>query len=307
MQVDLGRFSTDGIETVSLFNGQKTHRLQTAKEYASGAAIHLNTERPRPLNGSDVKLKLRTGSFATINPSVQWSKVLSSSITLRTSAEFLTSNGKYKYPCFDTTLVRENGDIKSLRLEAQLFGHLLDGDLQVRAYTYGSERGFPGPVIRRAMGFPFSAERQADQDIFVQGSWNQDWTRRYATALRFKYANNYTHYNTHPEKNPMALPYDLHYRQQSGYLSLAQSYILARPWSVDLSTDLQRNALDSDVGQFVTPRRTTFTGALASRVTWDMFRAAVHLVYMGAWDTFDTPEAGAGAAPTAIVMPGCPP
>lgn len=292
MQVDLGRFSTDCIETISLYNGQKTHRLQTAKEYASGASVHLNTERPKLLNGNEGKLKLRTGSFLTINPSIRWDKAISHYLTLRTAGEFLTSNGKYKYPCFDTTLVRENGDIKSLRLEAQLFGRIKDGDWQVRVYSYGSERGFPGPVIRRAMGFPFSAERQADQDVFVQGSWNQDWTSRYATALRFKYANNYTHYDTHPEKNPMALPYDLHYRQQSGYLSLAQSYIIARPWSVDLSTDIQRNALDSDVGQFVTPRRTTFTGALATRVTWDKFRAAAHLVYMRAWDTFDTPEAG---------------
>ena len=292
MQVDLGRFSTDGIESVSLFNGQKTHRLQTAKEYASGAAVHLNTERPRPLKGSEVMLKLRAGSFATINPSIRWDKDLSSSITLRTSGEFLTSNGKYKYPCFDTTLVRENGDIKSLRLEAQLFGHLKDGDWQVRAYSYGSERGFPGPVIRRAMGFPFSAERQTDQDIFVQGSWTQDWSKQYSTALRFKYSNNYTHYNSHPEKNPMAMPYDLHYRQQSGYASLAQSYIISSPWSVDLSTDVQYNALDSDVGQFVTPRRTSFTGALSTRVAWEKFRAAAHLVYMGAWDTFDTPNAG---------------
>lgn len=292
MQVDLGRFSTDGIETVSLFNGQKTHRLQTAKEYASGAAVHLNTERPRPFNGSEVKLKLRTGSFATVNPSIRWDKSLSSAITLRTSAEFLTSNGKYKYPCFDTTLVRENGDIKSLRLEAHLFGHLVNGDWSIRAYSYGSERGFPGPVIRRAMGFPFSAERQADQDIFVQGSWSQDWSQRYSTALRFKYTNNYTHYNTHPEKNPMAMPYDLHYRQQSGYASLAQSYIITSPWSVDLSTDIQYNALISDVGQFVTPHRTSFTGALSSRVAWEKFRVAAHLVYMGAWDTFDKPNAG---------------
>lgn len=292
MQVDLGRFSTDGIETISLFNGQETHRLQTAKEYASGTAVHLNTERPKPLNGSEGRLRLRTGSFATINPSFLWDKTLSSTLTLRTAAEFLTSNGKYKYPCFDTTLVRENGDIKSLRMEAQLFGRIKEGDWQIRIYSYGSERGFPGPVIRRAMGFPFSAERQADQDLFAQGSWNQDWTPRYATALRFKYSNNYTHYNTHPEKNPMAMPYDLHYRQQSGFISLAQSYIITSPWSLDLSTDLQRNALDSDVGQFVTPRRTTFTGALATRVTWEKFRAAAHLVYMGAWDTYDTPEAG---------------
>jgi outer membrane receptor protein involved in Fe transport len=210
---------------------------------------------------------------------------------LRTSADFLYSAGRYQYPCFDTTLVRENGDIRSLRLEAQLFGRVRGGQWQARVYGYGSERGFPGPVIRR-LSFPFSAERQTDQDLFVQGGWTQEWTARYSTALRFKYANNYTHYNTHPEKNPMALPYNLHYRQQSGYLSLAQSVVLAGPWSVDVSADVQRNALDSDVGQFVTPRRTTLTGVLATRLVWSRFRAAAHLVYQGAWDSFRTPSAG---------------
>ena len=292
MQVDLGRFSTGGIAMVSLYNGQKSRRLQTAKEYASGAAVHLGTQRPEHFDGSGGRFRLRGGSFGTVNPSLLWDKDLGSKLTLRTQAEFLSSNGKYRYPFFDTTLVRENGDIMSLRLEAQLFGSLRRGVWDVHAYAYGSERGFPGPVIRRAAGFPFSAERQADQDMFVQGGWDQDWTERYATSLKFKYSNNYTHYDTHPEKNPMAMPYDLHYRQNAGYLSLAQSYVLADSWSVDLSTDGQFNALDSDVGQFVTPRRATFTGALATRLAWETFRAAAHLVYMGAWDFFDTPAAG---------------
>ena len=292
MQVDLGRFSTDGIAQVALYNGQKSRRLQTAKEYASGAAVHLTSGKPLHFDGSGGRFRLRGGSLGTLNPSLLWDKYLSEGITLRTQAEFLTSSGRYKYPCFDTTLVRENGDIKALRLEAQLFGTLRKGEWNIHAYTYGSERGFPGPVIRRAAGFPFSAERQADQDLFVQGGWDQDWTERYSTSLKFKYSNDYTHYDTHPEKNPMAMPYDLHYRQQSGYVSLAQSYVLADPWSVDLSTDGQFNALDSDVGQFVTPRRAVFTGALATRVAWNAFRAAAHLVYTGAWDFFDTPSAG---------------
>ena len=292
MQVDLGRFSTDGIAQVALYNGQKSRRLQTAKEYASGAAVHLTSGKPLHFDGSGGRFRLRGGSLGTFNPSLLWDKYLSEGLTLRTQAEFLTSSGRYKYPCFDTTLVRENGDIKALRLEAQLFETLRKGEWNLHAYTYGSERGFPGPVIRRASGFPFSAERQADQNIFVQGGWNQDWTERYSTSLKFKYSNDYTHYDTHPEKNPMAMPYDLHYRQQSGYVSLAQSYVLADPWSVDLSTDGQFNALDSDVGQFVTPRRAVFTGALATRVAWNAFRAAAHLVYTGAWDFFDTPSAG---------------
>ena len=292
MQVDLGRFSTDGIATVSLYDGQKTSRLQTAKEYASGAAVHLDAAPPLLLvDRSGGRLRLRGGSFGTFQPSIQWDRDCGPFL-LRVSAEGLTSNGRYKYPYFDTTLVRENGDIKSLRLETTLFGRLKRGDWRVRVYGYGSERGFPGPVIRRASGFPFSAERQADRDLFVQGGWNADWTSRYATAVRFKFADDYTHYNTHPEKNPMALPYDLHYRQRSGYLSLAQSLILADSWSVDLSTDLQRNALDTDAGQSVTPRRTVFTGALATRLTWEKFRMAAHLAYLGAWDRFKTPQAG---------------
>ena len=288
MQVDLGRFSVDGLEAVSLYNGQKSLRLQSAKEYATGAAVYLRTEAPRE-NG--LRLRLRAGSFGTVNPSVRWNRELGK-VQLRVGAEFTASNGKYKYPYFDTTLVRENGDISSLRLETQLIGKTRSGQWQTHLYSYGSERGFPGPVIRRATSFPFSAERQADQDLFFQCSWQEDWSGRYATALRFKYANNYTHYNTHPEKNPMALPYDLHFRQQSAYLSLAQSYVLMDPWSVDLSTDYQYNALDSDVGQFVRPRRNTLTAALASRLAWPGFRLAVHLVYQGTWDQFDEQQAG---------------
>ncbi len=291
MQVDLGRFSVEGIERISLYNGQKTSRLQTAKEYASGASVHLDGEQPLLLDKDGGRVRLRGGSFGTFNPSLQWDRELGPMV-LRVSAEGVTSSGKYKFPFFDTTLVRENGDIKSLRLESALFGRLRRGEWRLRLYAYGSERGFPGPVIRRASGYPFSAERQADRDFFMQGGWNQYWTSRYATSLKFKFADDYIHYDTHPEKNPMAIPYDLHYRQRSGYLSLAQSLVLADPWSVDLSVDLQRNALDSDAGQSVTPRRTVFTGALATRLAWDRFRMAAHLVYQGAWDRFLTPNAG---------------
>ena len=292
MQVDLGRFSADAFSAIALYNAQKTQRLQTAKEYAAGAAVHLSLEQPYLIWGdSSGKVRLRAGSFGTVNPSIQWDRRLGG-VLLRVGAEFLTSNGKYKYDYFGTPLTRENGDITSGRLDARLSGSLLGGKWSLLLYGYGSERGFPGPVIRRSEEFPFSAERQADRDIFAQGSWTKDWTPRYSTAVRFKYSNNYIHYNTHPEKNPMALPYNLHYLQQSAYGSLAQSLGLADFWSVDLSTDFQYNTLDSDVGQFVRPRRAAFTGALATLLTWSKFRAEAHLVYAATWDWFDQRNAG---------------
>ena len=291
MQVDLGRFSPDGLSSVSLHLGQKTKRLQTAKEYATGAAIHMNSLKPYHPDGNGGRFRLRGGAFGTVNPALNWEQAMGN-ITLRTAAEFIYSTGRYRYQYFDTTLVRENSDIRSLRLEMQLSGRVRKGDWKIRFYTYGSERGFPGPVIRRSSEFPFSAERQADQDGFIQGGWDQEWTDRYSTSLKFKHADNYTHYNTHPEKNPMAMPYDLHYRQWSEYVSLAQSYVISAPWSVDLSTDGQWNALNSDVGQFVTPRRASFIGTLATRYVKEKFRIAAHCVYMGAWDFYYTPDAG---------------
>ena len=289
MQVDLGRFASEGLSTVSLYSAQKSRRLQSAKEYASGAALYLSSARPLE---DALRARLRGGSFATVNPSVTWEKLLRSKgaapMALRVSGDFLYSAGRYPYDYFGETLTRENGDIRSLRLEAQLFGDISGtGHWDMQLYSYGSERGFPGPVIRRAEEYPFSAERQADQDIFVQGSWTQEWNERYSTALRAKYAHNYTNYNTHAELNPMAMPYNLHYRQNSAYASLAHSYVLAAPWEVDLSTDIQYNSLDSDSYQAVYPRRTTFTGVLATRLAWERFRSEAHVVYMGAWDRFN--------------------
>lgn len=288
MQVDLGRLSIEGFGSLALYNAHKDVRLQTAREYASGASLHLTSSVPVE---DRLRLRIRGGSFGTVNPSLTWDKCLGA-VSVRASAEYLGSAGNYPYPYFDTTLVRENGDIRSLRAETQIYGRLKRGDWRLHLYGYGSERGFPGPVIRRAQGFPLSAERQTDLNVFVQGSWQQDWTDLYSTALRLKYANDYTHYDTHPEKNPMAIPYNLHFRQQSAYVSVAQSYTVCDGWSVDLSTDLQRNALDSDVGQNVAPRRTSFTGALAGRYVSDKLRLAAHIAYTGAYDGYANANAG---------------
>ena len=280
MQVDLGRLSLDGLSDISLYNAQKNVRLQSAKEYASGQALHLVSSAPR---SDALWLRVRGGSFGTFNPSIVWDKCLGR-IGLRASAGFVGSKGNYKYPYFDTTLVRENGDIKSLRLEARVCGTLDKGSWDVHLYGYGSERGFPGPVIRRASGFPFSAERQADRDLFAQMSWIQDWSEYWSTAIRAKYSNNYTHYATHPEKNPMAMPYDLHYLQQSAYISAVQSYAVDYKWSFDLAADLQWNSLRSDAFLSRNPRRLCFTGALAARYKAESLRFGAHLAYQGARD-----------------------
>ena len=288
MQVDLGRISSMEADQLSLYEGQLSQRLLTAAEYTSGVSVHLDTAVPER---DELNISVRGGSMGTVNPSLGWKKRFGKS-ALVTSLEYLGSNGRYPYQYFDTTLVRENGDIRSARLDTRLYGRLSRGDWRVLVHAYGSERGFPGPVVRRALGFPLSAERQSDGEMYLQGAWKQEWTDAYASAVRFKYADSYTHYSTHPEKNPMAVPYDLHYRQRSVYASVAQSITFTPCWSADLSSDYQWNSLDSDAGAFVQPRRSVLTGALATRVILDKFRIAGHMAFQWAQDTFANPQAG---------------
>ena len=280
MQVDLGRFSAESFGSVALYNGQKSRRLQTAREYASGAALYLEPASP---SKDGWHIRTRGGSFLTAGASLRRDKIWKN-LRLSASAEALYSGGHYPFQFFDTTLVRENSDLRSLRLESRLEGRLAGGNWSLMLYGYGSERGFPGPVIRRAAGFPFSAERQADQDLFLQGGWTSADSGPYSAAVRFKLADSYTHYNSHAEKNPMALPYDLHFRQRSAYLSVAQSVSFGSKWSADLSTDVQRNVLEADRDYSVKPERTTLTAVLAGRYVSERFRAALHLLWQGAWD-----------------------
>ena len=83
--VDLGRFSLDNMESVSLYNGQKSSTLQSAKDYASATAVYLQTKKPRFEDGkrNNWNLGLKGGSFATVNPSVLWEHRISDRVSLR--------------------------------------------------------------------------------------------------------------------------------------------------------------------------------------------------------------------------------
>ena len=70
-QIDLGQFSLDNIETISLYNGQKSEILQPAKDFGSAGSIYMRTRLPKFESGETYHARgtIRTGSFDLINPS----------------------------------------------------------------------------------------------------------------------------------------------------------------------------------------------------------------------------------------------
>ena len=266
--VDLGRFSLDNMEAVTLYNGQKSALLQPAKDFASAGSIYLQSRTPRFAAGGrqHVKSTFKTGSFGVVNPSIVWDRRLNERISSSVSAEYMYTTGRYKFTyrvedSYDTTAVRRNGDVTAVRLEGGLFGSIKGGYWRAKAYLYRSERGYPGAVVKNK----FSHEdRQWDTNVFAQGSFRKEFSPRYSLLINAKYAYDYLHYLADPRRDEALMYVNNRYYQHETYVSVANQYALLPVWDVSFSADYQFNLLDADLTDFVYPRRHTQLLAVAT-------------------------------------------
>ena len=300
-QIDLGRFSMDNMEAISLYNGQKSNIFQSAKDYASSAAVYMTSRRPLFEGGKkhNLRLGLGGGSFGTVNPSALWETRLGRSVDAQISAEWLYTTGRYRFSYrkaggYDTTEVRRNGDVRALRAEAGLFGRLRRGDWRAKVYLYDSERGYPGASVREEPGRFRHEDRQWDTNIFAQGSVRQ-YFGRYSLMLNAKYANDRLHYLSDPRIDVTTMWVDNRYRQQEGYLSVVNGFALTDRWQVNLSADIQYNTLDADLVDFAYPRRLASLTAAATALEFERFSVQASLLYSYLHDETRT-EGGEGAA-----------
>ncbi len=191
--------------------------------------------------------------------------------------------------------------MRYLRAEAALFGDIDHGEWQAKAYYYDSERGYPGAVVREEPGVFQNADRQWDTNFFVQGSMRKSFSSLYSLKLNAKYANDLLHYLSDPTTQ---LPVDDTFIQQELYLSMANLFTLA-PWvSFALSSDLQRNILDSDQTNFLYPRRLSSLSSAATSINYNDLKFQGSLLYTFVSDETQSGEAADSFSeftPTAIV------
>lgn len=287
--VDLGRFSLDNMESVTLYNGQKSAIFQPAKDFGSSGSIYLQTRTPQFEEGKkyNVKASFKTGSFGVANPSILWEQKLGEQISSSFSAEYLHSSGKYKFTYrmqegYDTTAVRQNGDLNALRVEGGLFGRINQGYWKAKAYLYNSERGYPGAIVRNK----FSHEdRQWDTNFFTQGTFKKDFTQWYSLLANAKYAYDYLHYQADPNKDESLMYVNNHYYQQEVYTSVANRFNLFPWWEASFSADYQFNLLNADLRDFVYPRRHTLLASIATALRFKQVELQASLLETYVHDT----------------------
>lgn len=284
--VDLGRFSLDNMEAVSMYNGQKSAIFQPAKDFASASSIYMTSRTPlfEEHKRNNLNVGIKGGSFATINPSLLWEHRLSDKISSSLSAEYLFTSGRYKFRYakrdgYDTTEMRQNGDVRSLRIEGALFGAIRDGEWRAKVYYYNSERGYPGASVREEPGKFKHQDRQWDDNLFVQGSFRKSFTPRYSLLLNAKYAYDYLHYLSDPNLDITTMYVDNRYRQQEAYFSAANMFTIYDWWSASLSTDFQWNTLDADLVDFVYPERYSLLTAVATSIRFEQFKLQASMLH----------------------------
>ena len=250
-QVDLGRFSLDNMEQIQLYKGQKSDIFQSAREFGSAGNVYLTTRRPyfKDKERVHVRAQLRCGSFALANPNIGFDLKLTETLALNFDAEYVHSDGKYPFRyrrvlptgevAYDTTAIRQNGDINAVRVEGGLHDYYsTTGFFRIHAYNYWSERGIPGAIVNNVWR---NGERLWDRNTFVQAEWQDEWFNRWSTRVLTKWANDYTHYKNYDER---LLPSDNEYLQQELYFSFANKVQIFNWWDASLAYDYQYNVLD---------------------------------------------------------------
>lgn len=269
-QIDLGRYSLSNMESVSLYNANRNERLQSASEYASAATVYMQTKRPTQTTytmeygcGSFGLNKLK-GYFALKN-------------LLFVDAEYQHSDGNYAFRFRseqeDTVGTRHNSDITFYRLEAAGFYK----GLSTHVYYYNSERGLPGPVIRRLSDQWGSTDRQWDENFFIQSSYKHSW-EHFGLKTNLKYSYDYLHYLQDPRTNAATMYCNNHYTQQDLYGSVAAAWN-TRYVSLTASTDLRWSDLNADVYKFAYVYRLDSKSLLSAIASYRGFEANIALLY----------------------------
>lgn len=261
-QVDLGQFSLDNVEEITLYNGQKSAIFQSAADFGNAGAVYIRTKVPQFSDGKNynLKTKLRYGSSGEVwGLSSLYEQKMSSTIKTSLSVGALTATGKYKFrysrkntdgsTAYDTTAIRNNGDMWAFRIESNTYGVLHNGMWMFKVYSYNSERGIPGAIVNNVWR---RGERQWDHNTFLQSSIQKSFSDRFRTKLLLKYA----YYNTHYiNSDTTTLLLNNKYKQQELYISSVNLYEIMKGWSVSASYDFKWNKLNSDVRNFVFPVR----------------------------------------------------
>ncbi|MDL2211112.1 TonB-dependent receptor [Bacteroides sp. OttesenSCG-928-M17] len=270
-QIDIGRFSLDNVDRLSLSNGQSDNIFQPARFFASAGILNIQTLTPSFKEGKSLNVNgsFKTGSWGLVNPALTLEKELGKRWSFSLNGEWMSADGRYPYTMYyggenDSTSKekRKNTEVRTLRTEANLFGNFSEKEQwRMKVYYYDSSRGLPGFT---ALYYDHSQQRLRDKNIFVQSSYKKEFNPKWALRASAKWNWSYQHY-LDPDYKGATGKQENNYYQQEYYASASLLYRMLNNLSFALSSDGSINTLNTDWDNLASPKRYSWLTALAGK------------------------------------------
>ncbi len=284
-QIDIGRFSLDNVDVISLTNGQDDQIFQPARQVSAASVLNIKSTFPE-FDNKIVKgrVSFKGGSFGLLNPAATVAIKMSNKLAMTLSGEYLFANGRYPYVLeygsegdSSSVELRQNTDVENIRAELALYGKDSVQDGNVKAYFFQSKRGLPGATIFYNTA-NFSSQRITDRDVFVQGHYRRQLMPKLAFQLNAKYQYSFTHYLDPVYLGSLGKEENF-YHQQEGYLSAGLLYNVLSSLSFSLNTDGIISTLDADLQNFAYPIRYQWLTALSGKYVNDWVIASATALF----------------------------
>lgn len=271
-QIDIGRFSLDNVDQLSLSNGQSDNIFQPARYFASAGILNIQTLTPRFEEGkrTNISASFKTGSWGLVNPSLLLEQRLNRKWTASANAEWMSSDGQYPYTLHygntqsDQTSreKRKNTDVQTLRAEAGLYGNFSDKEQwRLKAYYFQSSRGLPNATT---FYYDYSTQHLWDKNTFIQSQYKKEFNRQWVFQTSAKWNWSYQRYLDPDTKNSIGKTENSYY-QQEYYLSASVLYRILNNLSFSLSTDGSINTMNANLQAFASPTRYSWLTAFAGK------------------------------------------
>jgi len=292
-QIDIGRFSLENVDMISLNNGQGDNIFQPARLFASTSVLNIRTKTPVFTENQQYQanVSLKAGSFELLNTAFLYQQKISSKASFSFSGEWLKSQGEYPYLLEYSYLSdgitsvekRKNSDVQNLRLEGALYWNLSDTEnAQIKAYFYDSERGLPGATILYNTD-NFSSQRLWDRTFFTQAYYEKSFSQQWSMQVNAKYNQAMLRYLDSTYHNMLGRMESV-YHQQEYYASIATLFKPTPDWSFTVASDGFINQMDASfetralTDEFAKPTRFNLLSVVAAKFVSEQIVATTSLL-----------------------------
>lgn len=272
-QIDIGRFSLENVDRLSLSNGQSDQIFQAARQIASAGLLDIRTQTPYFRSGKNTNLSasFKTGSWGLINPAIHIGQRLSRQWSAVVSSEGMTADGRYRYTQHygqenDSTSreKRKNTQVHTFRTEVSAIGQFSSTEQwRIKAYYYQSSRGLPGATT---LYYDYASQHLWDKTLFLQSHYKKEFNTQWAFQTLAKWNWNYQRY-LDPDTKSTTGATDNSYYQQEYYLSATALYRPLERLSFSVATDGSIQSMNANLTDFASPTRYTGYGALSGKYT----------------------------------------